>query len=66
MPPLTKSPAWQNLITYHARIKDVYLRTLFGNDPGRAERFSVKGEACSSPILNLPQRDRLPFRRGFG
>ena len=40
---LTGSPAWQALIAHHARIKDVHLRTLFADDPGRAERFSAEG-----------------------
>jgi glucose-6-phosphate isomerase len=43
MPSLTHSPAWQALIAHHARIKDLYLRTLFADDPGRAERLSAEG-----------------------
>ena len=43
MVPLTQSPAWQALIAHHERIKDVHLRTLFADDPGRAERFSTEG-----------------------
>ena len=40
---LTDSPAWQALTAHHAQIKDVHLRTLFAEDPGRAERFSAEG-----------------------
>ncbi len=42
MPTLTGSPAWQALVAHHAEIKDVHLRTLFADDPGRAERFSAE------------------------
>ena len=34
---------WQALAAHHAQIKDVHLRTLFADDPGRAERFSAEG-----------------------
>jgi glucose-6-phosphate isomerase len=40
---LTHSSAWQALSAHHERIKDVHLRTLFADDPGRAERFSAEG-----------------------
>jgi glucose-6-phosphate isomerase len=40
---LTATPAWKALLSHHAQIKDVHLRKLFADDPGRAERFSVEG-----------------------
>jgi glucose-6-phosphate isomerase len=43
MTALNLLPAWQALIAHHAKIKDVHLRKLFADDPGRAERFSVEG-----------------------
>ncbi len=43
MTALTASPAWQALTAHHAKIKDVHLRTLFAEDPGRAERYAVEG-----------------------
>ncbi|WP_428483912.1 glucose-6-phosphate isomerase [Rhodopila sp.] len=43
MTALTATPAWQALTAHHAQIKDVHLRTLFADDPGRAERFAVEG-----------------------
>jgi glucose-6-phosphate isomerase len=43
MTALTETPAWQALTTHHAQIKDVHLRKLFADDPGRAERFSAEG-----------------------
>ena len=43
MTAVTSTPAWQALSAHHAQIKDVHLRTLFADDPGRAERFSAEG-----------------------
>ena len=43
MTAVTATPAWQALSAHHAQIKDVHLRTLFADDPGRAERFSAEG-----------------------
>jgi len=43
MPQLTATPAWKNLTTHYAAIKDVHLRSLFADDPGRATRFSAEG-----------------------
>jgi glucose-6-phosphate isomerase len=43
MTALTATPSWQALAAHHAQIKDVHLRTLFADDPGRAERFSAEG-----------------------
>jgi glucose-6-phosphate isomerase len=40
---LTDTPSWQALTAHHAHIKDVHLRVLFADDPGRAERFSAEG-----------------------
>src|SRR5271165_6107488 len=42
MTALTRTPAWQALVAHHAEIKDLHLRTLFAEDPGRAERFSAE------------------------
>jgi glucose-6-phosphate isomerase len=43
MTALTETPAWQALTAHHAEIKDVHLRKLFADDPGRAERFAAEG-----------------------
>ena len=40
---LTSSPAWQALVAHHEQIEDVHLRTLFADDPGRAQRLSAEG-----------------------
>ena len=41
--PLTSSATWRALAAHHVQIKDVSLRTLFAEDAGRAERFTVEG-----------------------
>jgi glucose-6-phosphate isomerase len=43
MTALTATPSWQALTAHHAQIKDVHLRDLFADNPGRAERFSAEG-----------------------
>ena len=43
MTALTLTPSWQALATHHAQVKDVHLRTLFADDPGRAKRFCAEG-----------------------
>jgi glucose-6-phosphate isomerase len=40
---LTETQAWRALQAHHAKIKDVHLRELFAQDPGRADRFAVDG-----------------------
>ncbi len=40
---LTQSPAWRALQEHHARIKDVHLRQLFADEPGRGERLVAEG-----------------------
>jgi glucose-6-phosphate isomerase len=37
----TDTPAWRALQAHHATIKDVHLRQLFADDPGRGERLAV-------------------------
>jgi len=39
--PLTSRPAWKALGAHHAAIKDVTLRQLFADDPGRGERLAI-------------------------
>jgi glucose-6-phosphate isomerase len=43
MTAVTAAPAWKALTSHHTEIKDVHLRKLFADDPGRAERFSAEG-----------------------
>jgi len=40
--------AWRALAAHHARVRDVHLRTLFAEDPGRGERL-----ACEAAGLHL-------------
>jgi glucose-6-phosphate isomerase len=39
---LTARPAWKALAAHHAKLRDVHLRKLFADDPGRAERLAVE------------------------
>ena len=43
MTDLTAAPSWRALMTHHTQIKDLHLRDLFADDPGRAGRFSAEG-----------------------
>jgi glucose-6-phosphate isomerase len=43
MTALTATPSWRALTAHHAQIKDVHLRSLFADDPGRAERLCAEG-----------------------
>ncbi len=38
---LTESPAWKALRAHHEQIRNVHLRALFRDDPGRGERLTV-------------------------
>src|SRR5260370_19328523 len=40
--PLTQRPAWQALEQHYQQIRNLHLRTLFAEDPGRGERFSLE------------------------
>jgi glucose-6-phosphate isomerase len=40
--PLTQRPAWQALGQHHRKLRDVHLRELFRDDPGRGERLAVE------------------------
>lgn len=39
--PLTQRPAWKALAAHQAEVRDLPLRTLFAEDPGRGERFTL-------------------------
>ena len=40
--PLGSRPAWKALAAHHAKIKDLHLRKLFADDPGRGERLTLE------------------------
>jgi glucose-6-phosphate isomerase len=40
--PLASRPAWRALEAHHAKIRDLHLRQLFADDPGRGERLTVE------------------------
>ncbi len=39
---ISKTPAWQALVTHQARMADIAMRALFDQDPERATRFSLE------------------------
>ncbi|NCQ35272.1 hypothetical protein GW813_09430, partial [bacterium] len=39
---VTHSPAWRALAEHYQKMKDVHLRTLFAEDAGRGDRFTVE------------------------
>jgi glucose-6-phosphate isomerase len=41
-PALTTRPAWKALAAHHALIRDLHLRALFADDPGRGERLTLE------------------------
>ena len=40
---LIDTPTWRALVAHQAKIKDVHLRQLFADDPGRADKFTAEG-----------------------
>ncbi len=40
--PLTRRPEWKALQDHHGKLRDVHLRALFAQDPGRGERFTAE------------------------
>ena len=40
--PLASRPAWRALEAHHSKIRDLHLRQLFSDDPGRGERLTVE------------------------
>src|ERR1700727_306124 len=43
--PLTQRAAWKALETHYEQVRNVPLRSLFSDDPGRAARFSIEAAA---------------------
>jgi glucose-6-phosphate isomerase len=39
---ITDSPEWRALAAHYEQVKDVHLRTLFAEDPGRGERMTLE------------------------
>ena len=40
--PLTERPAWRALGAHHRKVRDLHLRRLFADDPGRGERLTAE------------------------
>jgi len=41
MAPLTERPAWKALEAHYQQVRELHLRKLFGDDPGRGERMTA-------------------------
>jgi glucose-6-phosphate isomerase len=41
--PLTQRKAWKALQTHYKKVRDLHLRNLFAEDPGRGERMTAEG-----------------------
>src|SRR5919199_895848 len=41
--PLTQRPAWRALDAHHRQIRDLHLRQIFAEAPGRGERLTAEG-----------------------
>ena len=44
---LTQRAAWKALVAHHDEIKNIHLRSLFSDDPGRADRFTFDAVGLS-------------------
>jgi glucose-6-phosphate isomerase len=42
-PPIDRTPEWQALAAHQATLRDLHLRQLFADDPGRADRLTAGG-----------------------
>ncbi|MGO9020799.1 MAG: glucose-6-phosphate isomerase [Syntrophobacteraceae bacterium] len=42
MAPLTERPAWKALEAHYQQVRELHLRKLFGDDPGRGERMTAE------------------------
>jgi glucose-6-phosphate isomerase len=58
MPDLTRSAAWQALVAHHKTLAKVHLRDLFGQEPGRFDRFSLE----VGPLFLDYSRNRITTR----
>ena len=63
--PLTQRAAWKALGEHYEKIRNVHLRSLFADDPGRGERFAVEGCRAVPRLLQAShhRRDDAPAAR---
>ncbi len=59
----TETPAWQDLVSHHAEIKDIKMKDLFAKDPHRFENMSVQLDDIlfdySKNIITYNTREKL-------
>ena len=49
--PLTERPAWKALTGHFHQVRDLHLRQLFKDDPGRGERLTAQAVGLVSRLL---------------
>ena len=54
--PLTERPAWKALQSHRDKIRDLHLRTLFGDDPKRGERLTAEAAGLFLDYSKNPLR----------
>lgn len=59
MASLTKSSAWQQLVTDFETMKNVHMRDLFASDPDRFNKFSCKLDTEDGPLLVDYSKNRI-------
>jgi glucose-6-phosphate isomerase len=40
---VTERSAWKSLVAHHQKVRELHLRELFADDPGRGERMTIEG-----------------------
>src|SRR2546425_5906462 len=40
--PVIERPAWKTLVAHHEKVRELHLRRLFADDPGRGERLTAE------------------------
>src|SRR5919202_1412750 len=57
--PLTQRPAWRALDAHHRQIRDLHLRQLFPEDPGRGERLTAEESGLRERIEAMFGGERI-------
>ena len=64
---LTARPEWRALETHQRTLRDVHLRTLFANDPGRGERLTAEAAvAIAEGYTERAKKRMVRLTRRFG
>jgi len=58
--PLTQRPEWKALEDHYHKLQTVHLQTLFGEDPGRGERFAIEAAGAVPRLLDRRAHQAVP------